>query len=57
MAKARTLWRRAWPICMGVTMALREIPEAAFQAAAADEEEAREAREIYEAYRNLDRSC
>lgn len=55
MAKQRLLWRRAWPVCQGIAMALGEIPKEAFEAAAGDEEDAALAYETYRAYRRLER--
>jgi hypothetical protein len=49
------LWQLAWPVCRGVGMAMGQIPQAAFLALLADEEQAQLEAERLEAYRRLER--
>lgn len=54
MAQRRMLWRDAWPVFKGISMAFGEIPKEAFEAISHDEEEAASAYELYQAYRRLE---
>lgn len=48
------LWQLAWPVCRGVGMAMGQIPQAAFLALLADEEQAKLEAERLAAYRQLE---
>jgi len=52
--QTRAMWRQAWPIALGIHMALEEIPLAAFHAIYDDPEEAEAQHALHEARKRVE---